>query len=164
MELTQQRLKYLLKYDAKTGLFTRRVRTSFQSRVGDVAGTASGKLGHIQIRIDGHKYHANRLAFFWMDGVWPAGDVDHINGISSDNRLENLRDVTRAVNCQNRRRAHSNNESGLLGVSRDKRSGRWQSRIMVAGKSKSLGMFDAPEDAHSAYVSAKRDLHEGCTI
>jgi len=66
------------------------------------------------------------------------------------------------VNLQNIRRARSDNRSGLLGVARDKTG--FRAVIKVAGKQKYLGTFPTPELAHSAYLSAKRLLHEGNTL
>jgi hypothetical protein len=44
---------------------------------------------------------AHRLVWFVVHGKFPDGDIDHINGNRSDNRIENLRDVTRRANLQN---------------------------------------------------------------
>jgi hypothetical protein len=97
-------------------------------------------------------------------GSWPANTIDHINGIKTDNRIENLRDVTAAVNKQNMRAARSDSRSGLIGAiwQEDRKS--WKAEIAVGGKKKMLGRFKTAEAAHEAYVLAKRTVHEGCTL
>src|SRR5690606_34614864 len=98
--LTQQRLKELLYYDPETGIFTRLVgRSGPRARAGDVAGSDNGK-GYIRIYVDGRPYKAHRLAWFYMHGEWPE-EIDHRNGERADNRLSNLRPVTRQQNNLN---------------------------------------------------------------
>jgi hypothetical protein len=111
--------------------------------------------------VDGHRYPAHRLAWLYMTGEWP-GEVDHINGKKDDNRWANLRDISHAANSQNVRVAQVNNRCGVLGVKplRDK----FQARICVARKTIHLGTFLTTSEAHAAYVAAKRELHEGCTL
>lgn len=163
-ELTADRLRELLHYDPETGVFTWLVHRQ-RHRAGDVAGSKHS-MGYIEMGVCGASYLAHRLAWLYMTGSWPAGDVDHKNGQRSDNRFDNLRDVTKSVNLQNRQGATANNKSGLLGVSKSiAKCGRWFARIQDStGKQKGLGSFGTPEEAHAAYLDAKRSMHEGCTI
>ena len=154
-------LRSILAYDADTGVFTRLVRTGHRVKVGDVAGSKNG-LGYIAISVVGRARYAHRLAWLYMHGEWPAGDIDHIDGNPSNNAIANLRDVSHRVNQQNRRRAQSNNTSGFLGAARKRK--RWQAIISVDGKLRRLGTFDTPAEANAAYLEAKRLLHPGCTI
>lgn len=160
-DLTSERLREVLGYDPETGVFTRRIARSWAARAGVVAGCVDGH-GYTSIKIDGRIYGAHRLAWFWVHGVWPAKKIDHINGDRADNRICNLRDVPTSTNCQNQRRAQSHNKTGFLGVSPDR--GRFRAAIWLDGKNLHLGMFDTPEQAHDAYLNAKRRLHDGCTI
>lgn len=131
-------------------------------RAGQIAGSPKGD-GYIRICVDQRDYKAHRLAWLFMTGEWPAGDIDHINGNREDNRWANLRVVTCAMNAQNRRKAHSNNKStGVLGVSKDR--GRFMASIFVDGKSRKLGRFLTVEEAEAAYLNAKRKHHPGCTL
>ena len=155
-ELTAERLREVLQYDPETGVFTRLVDRGGR-KVGVVAGSVTGH-GYTSIQIAGVRYLAHRLAFLWMTGEWPIDDVDHINGVAGDNRWSNLRPATRAENMQNQRRAQSNNKLGLLGVCRD--GNRFSARIKVDGQRIHLGLFATPEQAHAAYLDAKRRLHE----
>lgn len=85
-------------------------------------------------------------------------DVDHINGNGLDNQRHNLRACTHARNRQNQNK-YSNNKSGYKGVSFRSECGKWRAAIACFGKDKYLGMFDSPEAAHAAYVTAAKALH-----
>ena len=115
------------------------------------------------ICIDYRRYYAHRLAWFYVHGEWPKV-VDHWNGKRDDNRLENLRDANDSINAQNRREATPGNTSGLLGVSWNTRDKKWVAQIRIDGKNTQIGRFDDALEGHRAYVAAKRQQHEGCTI
>jgi hypothetical protein len=157
----RERLMEVVSYDPETGVFRWRERPNRRIRAGDVAGSMQNT--YWRVAIDGTEYLAHRLAWLYMNGEWPSVQIDHINGIRTDNRISNLRDVLPAVNCQNQRNAQAKNLSGYLGVS-TKAGGKWLARIHKAGKPIRIGLFDSPEAAHQAYLEAKRRLHEGCTI
>lgn len=159
-DLTCARLRELLHYDPDTGRFTWRVRKANCVQIGDVAG--SSLRNRMVVMIDWRPYGLHRLAFLYMTGAWPKGQVDHIDGDWTNNRWANLRDVSASINQQNKRRAHRNNKTGFLGVCYHK--GRFQATIQVAGRSLHLGRFDSAEQAHAAYVEAKRKLHPGGTL
>ncbi|WP_423766655.1 HNH endonuclease [Cupriavidus necator] len=89
--------------------------------------------------------------------VGGGGEVDHANGNKLDNRRGNLRLCTKSQNQWNKG-IYSNNTSGFKGVSYDGRQGKWQARIRVGGKMRSLGYFYAPEQAHAAYCAAANEL------
>lgn len=101
-----------------------------------------------------------------MHGYWPSEDVDHINHDKADNRIANLRELNRSLNQQNQIRAHKDNKTGYLGVYRNKigRTQPYVASIFVEGKAVHLGAFDTAEEAHAAYVKAKRRLHPAGTI
>jgi hypothetical protein len=158
--LTLDRLKQVLHYDPESGLFTWLVRTSMRVQVGAVAGTPN--FGYVRICIDDEAILAHCLAWFYMTGAWPTNEIDHINGVRNDNAFRNLREADRLLNSQNMRKARADNSTGLLGVRRMRE--RFQANIGVAGRSMNCGTFDTPEQAHTAYVSAKRRLHVGNTL
>lgn len=118
----------------------------------------------MEIGINGHSHLAHRLAWLFVHGHWPEADIDHINGDRSDNRIDNLRCVTRQHNLMNQRRPRSDNTTGYLGVCVDRARGEFQARLQVSGRVKHLGRFDNAEAAHAAYVAAKRRLHPTCTL
>lgn len=158
-ELTAALLGELFSYDASTGIFTRKVSTTNRVKVGDVAGSPNKK-GYINIMVLGRLHPAHRLAWLYAYGVWPRGQIDHINGVKSDNRLANLREATNAENRQNLMRAPSQSQTGLLGVGRHTPTGKWRARICVNGTTRYLGNYSTQEEAYAAYLAAKRELHE----
>lgn len=148
-------LRARLAYDAGTGAFT----WTNGPRAGKAAGSKNS-LGYVQIRTAGGSYYGHRLAWALTTGAWPMRDIDHINGDRADNRLSNLRDVPRRVNLENMRSARADNTSSrILGV--EGRGKRYRARIQVNGSMLPLGTFATAEEAHGAYVAAKRQLHEG---
>lgn len=162
-DLTAQRLRELFNYDPETGIFTRRIATGRHgcNKAGTIAGY-KGKLGYVELSVDNRSYHAHRLAILFMTGEWPLHMVDHKDGVRDNNRFDNLRDAPELINRQNVRRAYKVNISGLLGAS--KHRNRWTATIRVAGKRLRLGNFATAEEAHAAYVAAKRIHHEGNTL
>jgi hypothetical protein len=157
------RLRELVVYDPETGVMTRRVKVGCAS-AGALFGTSSRR-GYLIGSLGNRLYSVHRLAWLYMTGNWPCGEVDHINGNRADNRWSNLRDVSKAENMQNVKSARRDNlATGLLVVGFDKRDGRYRAKIGVDGKQKYLGSFATAEEAHEAYLSAKRQLHPGCTL
>ena len=96
------------------------------------------------------------------DREWPKEHVDHINGDTSDNRWVNMREATNSENMQNVRVAREDNQSGLLGAHRNGR--RYFPKIQVDGKMHRLGSFSTAQEAHAAYMAAKKELHPFSTI
>lgn len=147
------RLHEALSYDPQTGAFTWR-------STGKVAGFTA-KDGYRQITLDYRRLPAHRLAWVYQHGAWPTGEIDHVNGKRADNRIANLREVTRRGNSHNIPPGGQRpNKSGFPGVVFHRASGgRWRAQITVAGKSHYLGIYATPEEASAAYVAAKRRLH-----
>ena len=163
MPLTQKRLMKVVHYDPVTGVFTWLQKRGRQA-AGSVAGSAKGTGGYVRIMVDGTLFLGHRLAMFYMEGRMPKNAVDHMNGVRTDNRYANLRHATTSINNQNRRTAKERNATGYLGVTQDKRDGRYYASIFVDGVKRGLGGFATAKQAHEAYVEAKRRLHKGCTI
>jgi hypothetical protein len=165
--LTQARLKELLRYDAQSGLFAWKVKRpsagGFVSP-GDIAGYKNPVTGYTQIRIDGEIFQAHRLAFLYVTGAFPKHVTDHRDTNRANNRWDNIRDVTQSVNMQNKKIAQRNSSHGFLGIYLRKPSNVWVARVHTDGKSVWVGSFSTPEEAHAAYVAAKRRLHPGGTI
>lgn len=110
--------------------------------------------GYRQGEIFGRHSKAHRVLWLLYTGKWPSADIDHINGIRSDNRIENLRVVSRAENLKNQR-LRTNNTSGVTGVSWDKRSGKWHAHIQVNVRRKHIGYFTKISDAIAARKAAE---------
>jgi len=158
-DLTQKYLKSILDYDSTTGIFLWKETRSQRARIGDQAGTVD-KYGYNVINIDGYPRRAHRLAWLYVKGHWPNGDIDHINQSKYDNRIDNLRDVDHAVNGRNQL-INKNNTSGFAGVCWNKKSKKWEASIMVNYKTMHLGRFTNKEDAINARKQAniKHNFH-----
>ena len=164
-ELTAGVARELLDYDPATGVLVwrHRSRDHFSSlrscnswngkHSGNLAGTVNNH-GYFRVRLFGRNYGAHRIAWLITNGAWPAGQIDHINGITSDNRLVNLRCVTSQENGRNAKRK-SNNTSGITGVYWRKPHGKWCAAICVGEKKKHLGYFTNIFDAACARKSAE---------
>lgn len=162
--VSHERLLALLAYDRETGLFRWKVGRSWRAKEGSVAGNKAQPGEPIHIGIDGVFYQAHQLAWFYVNGEWAGCELDHKDGDKSNNAISNLRPVDRFGNMQNLRKPHANNRgSKLLGAYKGKR-GRWFSTILANGENHYLGTFGTAEEAHAAYVNAKRELHRTCTI
>lgn len=149
--LTVERLREVLSYDPETGYFTWVKRLS-----NNVPGSRAGsddRRGYLTVRIDKVVYRLHRLAWFYVHGEWPPHDIDHINGMPSDNRLTNLRPATKSQNMWNAKR-RADNTSGYKGVCWSTAKKKWEAKISLNGKMKFLGRFDKAEDAHGAYCKA----------
>ena len=128
-DLTQARLKELFDYSADTGQFTRNVAVKgFKS--GSLAGSVDSN-GYIKVRVDGGRYMAHRLAYLWMTGAIPDTEVDHINGIKSDNRWNNLRESDHSTNNCNRQ-VQANSSTGIKGLTLRK-NGKFQASVQRDG-------------------------------
>lgn len=160
MQLTYERLRELLSYDPETGVFTR-LKSGGGMAVGSVSGHKEHR-GYTRINIDRKLYRAHRLAWLYMTGAMPDGVIDHIDGDAANDRFINLRCVSQATNTQNIKRAPKHNAVGLLGAQQNHKG--FQARITVHGVRHNLGTFTAPQDAHAAYLDAKRSLHQGNTL
>jgi hypothetical protein len=124
-----------------------------RKRAGARAGYENS-LGYWKVAVDGRWMMAHRLAWALMNGDrWPDGEIDHINGVPSDNRIANLRVATRAQQLANAK-FNSANTTGFRGVCIKRRGGKtlYQADIRVAGRKIFIGTFGTPEEAHAAYV------------
>ena len=145
--LTQETLKQILTYDPVSGIFTSNKYSKYCNKnEGDRVGTIHKTKGYRYICVLGKTYREQRLAFLYMTGDWPKGQVDHINRNKEDNSWSNLRDVTPLENCWNRP-LYSNNKSGYTGVVWNKKESKWQVLCRSKGVQKYLGLF---EDVHEA--------------
>lgn len=155
--LSHERLIEALSYDPETGIFIWKQR-NYRAAAGDIAGTIIGR-GYRCIGIDGHRYPAHRLAWFYVHRRWPVNELDHENLRRDDNWIDNLREVTTGQNkCNCRTRKH--NVSGLKGAFKrtGNRSG-YVAKIVVDRKVIYLGSFETAEDAHAAYARASLEHH-----
>lgn len=143
-----------LRYDASEGKFYGR-RQRGPAPAGAEAGRVNSR-GRRQVMLRGRRYLTSHLVWLMETGALPEGQLDHRDRDHSNNRFGNLRPATGAQNAQNKG-PYRNNTSGHAGVSRH--GSRWQAGIRIGGRRRHLGLFDTPDEAASAYASAKRELH-----
>jgi len=151
--LTQARLKEFLHYDPDTGIFTTIKTRKGSGKMGGAVGSL-GVRGYLQCRIDYKNQTMHRLAFLYMEGALPTGQVDHINHDKLDNRWDNLRHATGRDNQRNKPLS-KNNTSGYPGVSLVKKTGRWEVNIVTNKERKILGYYDDINEAISVRKAAE---------
>ena len=133
------------------------------------AGTKIGYIdkwhGYVRMNVPKVPFHgraifrAHRVLWKLATGEWPVDQIDHINGIRSDNRLSNLREATNGQNQANSP-AYSNNLLGLKGVRKRGNSAKsYKAQITHGGKNWWLGSYATPEEAHAAYLRAAKNQH-----
>lgn len=153
--LTQAQLLKSHYYNPTTGLFYKRWSYGLKE-------TGCNNRGRLTCRINYQDYLVHRLAWLYMTGAWPDEEIDHIDGNPANNAWNNLRVGNRSCNAENQKKAHVDSFTGLLGVCA--RGNKFTAKITVRGKKRSLGTFNTPEEAHQAYLVAKRELHSFNTL
>lgn len=145
----------ILEIDPFNGLCRRR----FKSGLVRVVGTVN-QYGYLHMMTVSGSVLLHRLIWQHIHGPIPSGlQIDHINGVRTDNRISNLRLVTNAQNSQNRITSHRNSGSGVKGVTWNKVAMRWCAVIGYSGKQYHLGVFDTVDEAAAAYKGAAALLH-----
>ena len=146
------RLRETLTYDPITGLFKWLIATGRRAKIGDVAGSVQRK--YIHIRVDGQAYAAHRLAWLFVMGVWPDGELDHVDGDGTNNRWSNIRPATRVEQMRNAA-VRYDSTSGYKGVSWHKAGNCWRAYITVEGRTIALGLYRDKENAIAARKAAE---------
>lgn len=150
--LTAEYVNSLFSLDRETGeLYWRSDRPSAQCK-GRKAGSV--KKGRCIIAICQERYPRYHLVFLMVNGRWPADTIDHINGDSLDDRPSNLREATRKQNLYNKK-PRPRRDGLPAGVYRH--VGHYSSRITHDGVCHFLGRYDTAEDAHAAYLKARKE-------
>lgn len=97
-----------------------------------------GSYGYLWGRMFGMTVAAHQLVWVHATGEWPRQQIDHINGVYTDNRIENLREVSHEENGRNQK-LNALNTSGVAGVTYCKRDKVWKARIVFRGRHYNLG-------------------------
>lgn len=155
--IDRKQLVEVLRYEPASGAFTWKTSSATKVKPGSEAGHVSADQ-YRRIVISGRKYLAHRLAWLYVHGEWPLGQIDHINRVRSDNRLINLRVVSCQKN-QHNKGLYTNNKSGAAGVHWHERDQRWRAAIGVAGRRIRLGSYVDQRAAEAAYQEAKAIYH-----
>ena len=123
---------------------------------GSIVGCGNG-FGYKTTKIDGVRYRVHRLIFMMFHGFMPE-TVDHINGDTADNRIENLRAATRTQNQQNRTKPITG-KNPSKNVYLDKHSSKWRVSFKLNGKQRSFGSYDDLDFAELVAIEARNKLH-----
>lgn len=118
-----ERVRELVVHDSAGKFFN--IKTRGRVKAGSEAGYLHKTMGYNIIEIDGVKFYAHRLVWLYHYGVWPAGVIDHVNGDKTDNRIDNIRDVSQRTNLENQakyKRADANLPTGVSVSTRAKDS------------------------------------------
>lgn len=157
---SQERLQELFEYSVITGELRWKAKSSVKATrtlVGSLATNLNGS--HFQTRVDGSLYMTHRLIWRLITGDDPGClEVDHVDLCKTNNSWHNLRLATRGEN-QHNRPSYRSNKTGYKGVSYYQRYGKYLASIRVQGRTKTIGYFQTPEEAHTAYCKAAAELH-----
>lgn len=154
-QITAQDVRDKYDYNPDTGVFV--------FRAGKKAGMVCGAVhpdGYLLIAVKNKCQRAHRMAWLYVHGEHPAGEIDHINGIRGDNRIANLRVTDRRGNMQNQHGPKKNSRCSSVGVSYRPKTGQYVARIQTVGGRLYLGCFRNELDASNAYQAAKKIYHQ----
>lgn len=154
---TYEQLSKVFEYDAETGLVRWKIDRG-RVKKGDKAATKHNS-GYLSCEYDGVAYLVHRLAWLLFHKEWPNNFIDHCDLDKTNNKIVNLRLADRAGNSQNHPK-RSDNTSGVKGVNWHKKHRRWCARIQADGRRYSLGYFDSIEEAETAILSIRKQLHK----
>lgn len=143
-------------YDPDTGLVKRKIYRGTKTNQGWFAGTNAGRSGHYHIRVFGKLYYVHRLAWLLSYNEWPTKEIDHIDGDGGNNKLSNLRDVTRQDNAKNRK-IPTNNTTNVLGVTWNVKNNHYIASINTGGRVLYLGCFLHLNHAVAARKKAEKE-------
>ena len=157
-ELTQDLIAKVLKYDALSGtLIWISNLHSKRAIPNSRAGSLVKSTGYRNISLFGRTYLEHQLIWFICNGVWPSGQIDHINQIRDDNRIVNLRDVSKADNARNRSR-NPNSKLGEHGIWFNQRTNKYVAEITLNGKKVYQKSFDDIDEAIEARKAKSLEL------
>ena len=127
---------------------------------GKVAVGSNRKNGYIYLSFDNKCVSAHRLSWYFNNGSCdPQIEIDHRNGIRSDNRIENLRIAT-PNNNQHNRQLQKNNSSGAKNVYWSNQNNCWKVKMNFMRKDYYFGLFSNKDDAIKAATEGRNLLHK----
>ena len=167
MELTAEVAQEFLSYDPETGVLywkprerkwfsSDRIYHSWNTRYSNrKAFIYKSRRGYLHGAIFRKTYQAHRIAWLISYGRWPVDQIDHENGVRSDNRLCNLREASNKENSTNLG-VRRDNKTGVTGVFWYKNKEKWVAQISLDKKIKNLGYYENFKDAFEVRKEAER--------
>lgn len=159
---TIEQFRQVLDYDPETGNLTWLSRDSSHFDGGKRSPSIMAKIwnttwagkqaltntsnGYRRGVVFGIGFQAHRVAWALYYGAWPKGEIDHIDGNRSNNRISNLRDTTRTENGRNLRMRPSNT-SGYVGVTKEPETKKWRAQAVIDGRCVYVGCYVTAEEA-----------------
>jgi hypothetical protein len=164
---SQEYLHKCLLYNPDTGVLTYKERDredfpkktnpkTWNTKYADKQITCRIKTGYVRVVLHGKQYKAHRIIWKMIHNEEPE-QIDHVNGVRHDNRLENLRPCTNATNAMNKKPRDLRGD-GIKGISWITKRGMWRAEIKCDGKRRCLGYFSNRDDAAMAYSDAAKEL------
>lgn len=162
---SQEVLRQLLSYIPETGKLlwlergpewfpSARSFNAWNSRFpGLEAFTCKGAGGYYKGTVNNVYYLAHRVIWKMCHGDEPQ-NIDHVNGIRTDNRLSNLRAASPSDNARNTK-IRMDNSSGRIGIHWSATKGKWEAAIQSSGVRHHLGTFATKDEAISARRAAE---------
>lgn len=155
--ITKEQVLSVLSYDKESGSLTWLTNAGGRFRKGKRAGRIAAT-GYREVGLFGRLYLEHRIIWLIFNGSFPENQIDHINRIKTDNRIENLRCCNNSENHQNLPLI-ATNTSGVVGVTWNKRYFKWQAQIGVNKKNIFLGLFDTIDEAAKIRREAELKYH-----
>jgi hypothetical protein len=154
--ITQELVKFLFNY--KDGNLIRNFDAGGE-KAGSIVGwlnpTGGGKK-YQRTSIKGKSIYCHQAIFLYHHGYIPKY-IDHINGNTFDNRIENLRETNQSLNTANSKLSKANT-TGYKGVIWRKDIKKYHAQIWKNRKRHGLGFFETIEEAALAYKNAAIEL------
>jgi hypothetical protein len=154
--ITQELVKSL--FDYKDGVLYWKIKQAHCIKIGNLAGTLDISTGYYRVPIYKKLNRTHRIIFLYHHGYLP-NFVDHIDGNKTNNKIENLRPITKSQNAMNKK-IGTNNTSGTKGVMWHKRDKKWFVQVRVNSKCHSFGYYDNKELAELVAIEATNKLHQ----
>lgn len=158
--VTDEELKNLKEYFVyESGNLKARISyANSKIKAGKILGNNNPKY-YTNVRCKGRKYKMHRIVWYLCTGNWPIDQIDHINGDKSDNRIENLRQVSHGENMRSYKKKAKGTSSRFRGVSFNRKRKEWHSEIYSLGLRYSLGWFKNELEAAMAYNIKAQQLN-----
>jgi hypothetical protein len=168
VKISDEELQKLIKerclYDSETGFVTWKEPEKY--RVKHQQGQAGwvqtiGKRKYRTMVIKYRSIMAHRIAWFLYHNEWPTKEIDHIDGDGLNNKINNLRHVSKRENALNK---DVHRSGRLFGCCFNKESKKWQAAIRIDGKKIMLGTFNTEIEAHQKYVEVYKRITNERTL